>query len=443
MENEKDITRRHFIKNAAVATAATGAVFGAPAILQAKNPLDKIGVGVIGVGGRGLSLLNEAKKIPRVEIRAVNEIWDFRMNRAKENSDNPKVALYTHYQELLNDKNIDAVIIATPDHLHVPVALAAADAGKHIYCEKGLTTTLAQAKALRDKMKKTNLVFQLGHNGRSGSSTLRAKEIYESGALGKVTFVRVHHFRNGTEGEWRWHLDKDGNTPVDCTPQHVDWKQFIANAPDHPFNARRYLHWRCYWDYGTGIAGDLLSHGMDEVNWVMSLGIPHSCVTTGGIYYWDDDRDVPDHWNAVYDWPERQVCVTYNCEFNNAHFGGGAQYCGKDGTLDHVHGLKVYAEDVSDRYMDFYAKLRDKWGLKADESFGDKEIPPVYEESDDEDYLAVSGHMQNFIDGIRFGTPTRCNIDAAFEEAVTIIMSVEAYKREKKVIWDPVKEEIV
>ena len=443
MSTEHNISRREFLKNTSVVAATVGTVFGAPAILEAKNPLEKIGIGVIGVGGRGLHLMQEAQKVPFVEIRAVNEIWDYRLNRAKENSGNPRVAAYNHYEDLLNDKNIDAVIIATPDHWHVPIALAAAEAGKHIYCEKGLTTTLDQAKALRNKIKQTDLVFQLGHNGRSSGTTLRAKQIYESGAIGKVTYVRTNHFRNTNEGEWRWHLDENGNPPADCTPAHVDWKQFLGSAPERPFDPRRYLHWRCYWHYGTGIAGDLLSHAMDAVNFVLNLGIPHSCVTTGGIYYWDDDREVPDHWNAIYDWPDRELCVTYSCQFNNEHFGGATHYLGKDGTMDHSRGLRVYAEEISQRYENFFEKLRDKWGMKEDESFRGKEIPPVYEWEDEDDDLAVSGHVQNFVDAIRMGITTRCDINAAFEEAVTLLMSVEAYRREKKVVWDAVKEEIV
>lgn len=417
-------------------------ISNAPAISKTKNPNEIVGLGVIGVGGQGTRLLRWAKEVPGVEIRAVNDIWDQRLEAAIQESGNPKVAAYSRYTDLLADKSLDAVIIATPDHLHVPVSLDAADAGLHIYCEKAMSTSLEQAKTLRDKIKGSNIRFQLGHNGRGSAMLFRSREIYTSGTLGTVTYVRTSYFRNSNVGEWR------SQPPPACTPEHVDWQQFLGPAPSRPFDPRRYLDWRCYWDYGTGIAGDLLSHSLDSVNFVMSTGCPQSCVTTGGIYFWKDGRETPDHWNAVFDWPDRKLCVTFSCLFNNAHWGGNyfgssLQFFGKEATLEmNARHLSLYPEEPSPRYEDFFTELREKWGMQPDETFRTREIPPVYQWEQDDNRYKSSSHIRNFVDAIRYGTALNCDIDDAFEEAVTVMMSVEAFQRERKVFWDPVKQEI-
>jgi predicted dehydrogenase len=441
MMDEYQINRRDFIKKSLV---LTGSVFGAPTFLQGKNPSVKIGIGSIGVGHQGTyNLMRWAKEIPGVEIRAVNDVWDFHLNRGVQESGNPKVKAYTHYQKLLEDKDIDAVIIATPDHWHAPIVMDALDAGKHVYCEKALTVNLDLTKQVREKVLNSNLVFQLGHGGRSRGHNFRAKEIYDSGALGRVTFVRCHYFRNHRINNWREDQDAPAQIPADLTPEHLDWQQFLGPAPDRPFDPQRYRQWRNFWDYGTGYAGDLMSHHLDSINFILGTGIPTSCVTAGGIYYWDDGREVPDHWNAIFDWPDKNLCVTFSSEFNNSHYGTKIQFFGKDAAMEVNPGLKVFPEEVSDKYTEFIEPLKAEHGLQPEDSLGNIEVPAIYEWSDTDNQYKRSTHVGNFIDAIRDGVPVHCGIDAAFEEMATVMMSVEAYRQEKKMRWDPDNELIV
>jgi len=439
--SNRQISRRSFLKESAL---SAGAVLSAPAILEARNPNLKVGLGCIGVGHQGTyNLMRWAKEIPGVEIRAVNDVWDSHLNRGKTESNNPHVTGYTHYQDLLNDKSIDAVIIATPDHWHVPIALDAVDAGKHIYCEKALTVDLDLAKKFREKFKGSGLVFQLGHGGRSRGPVKRGREIFNAGGLGKVTFVRCHYFRNSRISRW---LDRPGETipvPADLTLGHLDWEQFCGPAPQRPFDPVRYLRWRNYWDYGTGIAGDLLSHHLDSINFTLNSGVPHSCITTGGIYYWDDGRETPDHWNAIYDWPEKDLSVTFSCEFNSSHYGTRLQYFGSEAAMEVGSDIKVYPEEVSDKYSDFIDGLKRQHNLDRSEPLRNIAIPAIYQWSEADNLYRRTTLVGNFIDAIRDGVPAHCGIEAAFQEMATVMMSIESFRKGRKVIWDTEKEEIV
>lgn len=435
--NRNEISRREFLKD--TATAAAG-VIGAPAILSASNPSDIIGIGQVGIGSRGKGLMREALATYKTQYRGVCEIYDARLQDALSKCQNPKAAAYRDYRYLLENKDIDAVIIGTPDHWHARIAVDALNAGKDVYVEKAMTKTLAEAKAIVKAVKENKRVFQLGHQGRSSAANMRAKEIYESGALGPVTYVRTFLNRNSVLGEWRWYIDENHVPDPNCTPEHVDWETFLGTAPKRSFDPLRYLNWRCYWDYGTGLAGDLLSHAMDAVNQTMSLGIPKTCVATGGIYYWDDGRDVPDVWNATYDWPDRKLTVNYYAQCNNAHFGSSAHYMGKDAAMEVGDGIRVYPEVISPRYKQFIDEQRAK--LPSGKRLNEKDIPPVYEENFGGN-LAITTHMENFIDCVRSRGKCRCNEDIGFEEAVTVHMSVKAYNEKRMVTWNPVRQEIV
>ena len=295
---------------------------------------------------------------------------------------------------------------------------------------------------MRKAVKDNKVVLQLGHQYNSLPTFVKAREIFRSGALGKVPLVRTYIDRAGTAPEWKFYTDYAiTQMPKDASPDTIDWKRFIANAPKRPFDAERFFTWRCYWDYGTGIAGDLLSHLWDAVNMVAGVGIPESAVTQGGTYFWQGDREVPDMWHVLYDYPKKNLAVTFACSFHNRHVGEVAQFLGRDLTLEVSPAFcRTYAAEWKPDYGKKAMQARDKagqLGLMPTEAV----VPPEYSMKRGE--LVISDHMADFLDCVRTRALPRCGVDRAFEEAATLLMSVEAYKRERKVRWDPVKEAIV
>jgi len=409
----------------------------APGLRFRANPLEAVGIGLIGVGSRGKRHVTEVMATPGTELRAVCDIYtkrlDWAVKTGKERA--PNIKGYKDYRELLADKDVDAIIVATPDHWHSKMTIEGAVAGKDVYVQKCLTRTIGEAKAIVKAVKDNKRVLQLGHTRRSQPIYHRMKEIYGTGLLGQVSIVNITMFRNTAEGAWIWEIEPDGG------PDTIDWEEFQGNAPKRDFDADRYFRWRKYWDYGTGISGDLLSHEWDAVNFIMDLGIPSTCIASGGIYEWKDKREVPDVFNVVYDYPDKKLAVVWNCTFANSAFGisTGTEIFGKNAAIRyHYKGgyVEVYVEPESDTDLGFIEELtKEQPDIRSGKA-------PLYRYAED-DKLYVTSHFQNFVECVRSRAKPRCCEDHAFQEAVTAVMSVEAYKGRKMVAWDPASQTIV
>ena len=386
----------------------------------------------------------EAVNASGAQVRGICDIYSGHLEKALSRVNNPNIKSYRDYTKMLENKDIDAIIIATPDHLHAQMTIDAAEAGKDIYVEKCMTRTIPEAKAVVIAVKRNKRVLQLGHGGRSSPTNIKAAEIYNSGRLGKVTLVRIWRSGNSNEGLWiNYGGNRNYSIPPDSDSKYIDWNKFLGSAPKGTFDMNRYFHWRCYWDYGTGIAGDLLSHSFDQVNQIMRIGIPETCVATGGIYYWDDGREVPDVFNVIYDYPSKGLAVTWNSEFNNSYIGREMQFLGKNATLESFgRGFRVFLEPYSDKNREILNKLREKRKEKGENTSRGEKIP-AYTYSGKEEGLYYTNHMQNFIDCVQTRERTRCNEDDGFEEVVSCIMSVIAYKEKRMVKWDKVKQEVI
>ena len=443
MSEKKRLTRRNFLKNGAIVSAAfaLGNAAGIPARITSRNPSDVIGVGIIGPGSRGLGLIREALNTPKIEFRGVCDIWDVRLKAGLESCGNQKAATYADYRGLLENPDIDSVIIGAPDHWHMRMAIDAAEAGKDIYSEKCMAHTIDEGKAIRKSIRDNERVYQLGHQLRSRKSSFQAKEIIDSGALGKVTYVTLNHSRNKPVGRKRgWFVPGPEDFPTDLTPERLDWNRFLGSAPKHPWAPERYLAWRCFWDYGTGLAGDMQSHVIDLTNQLLGMGIPEKAYSSGQITYWKDGREVPDIWHSVLEWPSRDLIIVYTCNFTNEREGSMCRFFGTEGTMEFYSDIKVFAEPLSHLYIDFFERIKAGRIPRARTHPGD--APPVYEYQED-DRLAVADHMQDFFDCIRTRGKTRCNEDVAFQEMATTAMSVASYRLNKAVGWDSAREEIV
>lgn len=422
--------RRDFLRS-----AGTG-IIAAPGLLAQRGANDKIGIASVGVGTRGFYLMQEFQRVPGAEIRVICDLYDGNLKRAKEFCTNTRASVTKEWQKAIADPNVDAVVIATPDFWHAEMTIYAAEHKKDIYVEKGWCLTLDQAKRMRKAVKDNKVMLQLGHNYNSMPEFVKAREMCRAGQIGKIPLVRTYIDRAAVLPQWKFYTAYEiHEVPKDAGPETIDWERFTANVSKRPFDVQRFFTWRNWWEYSNGIAGDLMSHLWDSVNMVLEMGIPESCYTQGNLYYWKADQEVPDMWHVLFDYPGKELAVTFNCNFHNFHVGEIAQYLGRDGTVE-----------VSPRFCRYYdAEWKPEKQQKLREFFKtappDAVPPPEYAYKKGE--LEVTSHWQNFIDSVHTRQRPRCHEDRAFEEAATIVMSVESYKRQQKVRWDAAKEEVV
>ena len=311
-------SRRRFLKTTATAGAALAvAANRAPAVLANPRPNETLGVAMIGVGTQGHGLLQAVQAVENTEVRVICDLYTGNIRRAQGLCTNDKVRIVKEWERVVEDKDIDAVVVAVPDFMHARMTAAAAQNKKDVYVEKGWCVTLDEAKQMRAAVKDNKVVMQLGHHYNSAPAMHKAREIFRSGALGKVPLVRTYIDRSSSFPVWQFYTDYSiQELPKDATPENIDWKRFVAHSPhpDRPFDPERFFTWRRYWDYGTGIAGDLLSHMWDAVNMVMEMGIPETAVTQGGKYFWKEDREVPDMWHVLFDYPKKELAVTFGLQ---------------------------------------------------------------------------------------------------------------------------------
>lgn len=363
--------------------------------------------------------------------------------------DLPKV--YKTYQELCASPDVDAVIIATPDHWHGPMTIEAAKNGKHVYCEKPMTWSVEETYEVRRVVKESNIVFQLGHQGRQTDSYLKAREAIEKGVLGPINLIEVTTNRNDPNGAWVYPIDKTANQ------QTIDWKQFIGQAPWHEFSLERFFRWRCWWDYSTGLSGDLLTHEYDAINQIMQLGIPDSAMSTGGIYHYKDGRTVPDVLTTVFEFPKKDLSLLYSATLSSQK-NRGKVVMGHDAYMEMGETLMVYADPRSTRYAEkikegiidvnnpIYSYIPGKKNVDAvttatEKYFAGRGLLYTYRGGKRVDTTHL--HIKEWLDCIREGKTPSCNIDQGFMEAITAHMGTLSYKNNKKVFWDADNEKII
>ncbi|MEA1885881.1 MAG: Gfo/Idh/MocA family oxidoreductase [Bacteroidota bacterium] len=397
-----------------------------------------------------------------IEISAICDIFSVYAKKAQETGANSErkgadikygdmPVIYRDYRKLLADKNVDAVIIATPDHWHGPMAIEAARAGKHIYCEKPMTWSVDETYELRKAIREAGVVFQLGHQGRQTEAYNKAREIIDNKVLGDVNLIEVTTNRNTPNGAWVYPIHPQAG------PDTIDWPKFIGQAPWHDFSLERFFRWRCWWDYSTGLSGDLLTHEYDAMNQILGLGIPDSAVSSGGIYFFKDGRTVPDVLHTVFEFKGYDLSLMYSATLASSK-SRGKVIMGHDGYMEVGNTMSVYTDRNSTKYSE---KIRS--GI-IDPSLpilsytpGKKSIDAVT--SATEQYFAGRGllytyrggkrvdtthlHIKEWLNCIRTGQSPSCNIDKGFEEAMTAHMDTMAYREGRKVEWDRANEKII
>lgn len=384
----------------------------------------------------------------------------------------PAPKRYLNYKEMLAADDIDAVVIAAPDHWHGTMTIEAARAGKHVYCEKPMTWTVPETYIVRQTVRDTGIVFQLGHQGRQTACYQKAEEIISNGLLGQVNLIEVCTNRNTPNGAWVYDIIEGSN------PQTIDWKQFegdpgrISEYLDYmksaglekymgpeerdKFSLERFFRWRCWWDYSTGLSGDLLTHEYDAANQIMHLGIPDSATSSGGVYFFKDGRTVPDVLQTIFEWPSKNLTMLYSATLASSR-NRGKVFMGHDASMEVSNLLHITADRNSERYAD---KIQ-KGIIPTDAPFftyvpGQSKVDAVT--SATELYFAQRGLLYTYVDGKRYDTThlhmrewlecirqnqtPSCNIDEAFQEAMTAHMGTRAFLEGRAMYWDKDKEEI-
>lgn len=428
--------RRQFVQRGGMAAAATFASTTAPAILHGKkeaSPSDPVRVAQIGVGTRGMNLIRVVGSKPSCKVLAICDVYKPHLERGIPLCGNPDVQIFSDYRKMLNDPKIEAVIIATPDHWHEKMLLDCIAAGKDVYCEKGWTTSIGAAKRMRAAVKKARAVMQLGHQGRQFAAAEEGGRMIEEGAIGDVTLIKTGRFFNGTAESppWRWYGNYSNFERPDPKQviKNLDWEAWLGDCPQIDFNERHFWHWRCYWPYGTGQCGDLLSHELDQVQTVLKCGIPDTCTSQGRVNFWKDDREVPDTWQSTFVFEAKNGMVTYEGS-QCSRRGQTPEYIGTNGRL-------IYnAIGQNATQFEIYPDEKDH------QIAGRKQLQPTHFFAPGKEHRRPD-HMQDFLNCVRTRKQPACNEDEAFIETAVIMMAIESYRQKREVRWDAKEEKIV
>jgi predicted dehydrogenase len=389
------------VSSAGLMPVATGRVLGAN---------DRIRFGLIGAGARGKEIFQAALRCSQVEAAAVADIYTRRLGEVK--AIVPGIATFQDYRRLLDDRTIDAVLIATPQHLHALHFVAAVQAGKDVYQEKTMAFNPGHARRMKNALAGSGRVVQIGMQMNSGQGLRTVRERVMSETLGTITLIQTHHFRNAPHGGWLRPI------PSDCDPDHVDWPAFEGEARSVPFDPQRLINWRFYWDYSGGNVFENMVHTLGFWFGALGLSIPHAVTMTGGNYL-SPRMQVPDTFQVAMSHPEK-LLFTFTSMFGNNYYGEGYDYLfGTKGTLIHTQSDQVHVLPQ---------------GVKS------APRPSL----DDVGYKEMTDqHMQNFFDCVRIRKEPVCPFELGFRTAIACQMAVASYRRQATVRWDPAAEEII
>lgn len=293
---------------------------------------DQINIGLIGSGIQGIYDTQAALSVDGVKLVAACDLYEGRLERAKELWGDD-IFVTRDYRKLLERSDIDAVIVATPDHWHQKITIDALKAGKHVYCEKPMVQRWEEGQEIITSQKTSGKICQIGSQAMASLVNEKAKALYAEGAIGELVMLDFYNDRYSAEGAWQYPI------PPDQNPNTVDFDTFLGNAPKVPYDAKRFFRWRNYKDYGTGVAGDLFVHAFSSLHYIIESMGPTRALATGGLRYWEDGRDVPDVSITMYDFPKTETHAAFNAVFRVnfiAGSGGGSGFklIGTEGEME-------------------------------------------------------------------------------------------------------------
>lgn len=411
--------RREFILGSTASLAAaslypSSQALGANRVLGAN---DRIRIGLIGCGGRGQAILKAAINAPNTEAVAVADVYTRHLEEAKHIA--PGAKTYSDFRGLLDDKSIDAVLIATPQHQHALQFVPAIQAGKDVYQEKTMAFNPDHARRMRHAFLGSNRVVQIGIQSTSSPGQGRARELVHTKPMGKISAIHSHMYRNSPYGGWTREI------PSDCNPEHVDWKAFEGEAAYENFDPNRVINWRFYWDYSGGNVFENMVHQVGFWYKAMDLKIPERVTMSGGNYF-SPKMQPPDTMDVSMALPEK-ILFTWNSGFGSSYYGGDEFVLGTEGT--------VTRNDEAVSYIPSESKSDAK---AAHASGGAPNTADIVGGGDETDL-----HMRNFLDCVRSRKEPNCPFEIGFRSAIACQMAVAAYRQGREVRWDAKTEQIV
>lgn len=424
-------------------------MLAAPALAQTpKGANDRVNVACIGFGIMGQGDVSTINTVPGAKLVAVSDIYEGRLTKAREVY-GKDIFTTRDYREILARPDIDAVIVATPDHWHQIIACDAMRAGKDVYCQKPMVQKVEEGAAVIKAEKETKRILQVGSQRASSILYAKAREVIKQGSIGDVRMVEAYWDRNSAQGAWQYSI------PPDATPQTVDWDRFLGHAPKRPFEPIRLFRWRNYQDYGTGVAGDLYVHLFTGIHYVMDSSGPNRIMSTGGLYYWKDGRDVPDLMLGMYDYPDTKAHKAFHLSIRlNFEAGGGEgsgfRFIGTEGVLDLAvggalvlkrkpkdsepgHTAGTFSKATGAEIVREYQKKYPVQRPSADGMRANTEqrwvLPPGYTEQ--------YAHHENFINAVRSRNPVIEDATFGLRAAGPALLSNVSHFTRKTMLWDP------
>ncbi len=462
MKKPQTTTRRDFLRKAGAGAALLtlpGAMQGQHHLLRAERkqapygPNDRIRLGVIGMGIMGNNDLRTALQVPGTELVGVCDLYDGHLENARETYGKD---LFTtrNYQQLLARKDIDAVIVATSDHWHDHISIAAMKAGKHVYCEKPMVHKLEEGHAVIKAQQETGKIFQVGSQRVSSIVEGKAKELYEKGEIGDLIVADIYYDRFSALGAWQYSI------PRDASAKTVDWDGFVGDAPKRDFDATRFFRWRNYQDYGTGVAGDLFVHLFSGLHLITSSTGPERIFATGGLRHWKDGRDVPDLMLALYDYPQADTHSAFNVQMrvNFTDGGGGGssvRLVGSEGVMELGWGKVTLRKnklpeapgfggwDTFGTFSQAQQKEYEKWYKETYKTRSQMKGPDTLEFIAPQGYSADLDHFNVFFDGIRNGGHIVEDASFGLRAAGPPLATNLSYFENKPIQWDPQSMKVI
>ena len=462
---KKNASRRSFLKKATLGSAA---LTSAPMVFASSkdeklplyrryeefrySPNDHINIGVIGVGIQGIFDARDALTVSGTKVTAACDLYTGRLDRAKELW-GEELFITRDYRELLERKDVDVVIVATPDHWHTKITIDALNAGKHVYCEKPMVQKWEEGQAIIDAQKKTGNLCQVGSQAMASLGNEKAKQLYEEGAIGDIVMLDFYNDRYSAEGAWQYPI------PPDASKKTVDFDTFLGNAPKVAFEPKRFFRWRNYRDYGTGVAGDLFVHAFSTLNHVISSHGPNRALATGGLRYWKDGRDVPDVSITLYDYPETDTHAAFNAAFRinfiaGSGGGGGFKLVGTEGEMEvgqnsvtlkrsklglipGGYSLTAFTEEMQEKIKQGYAEQNlEKRSSALSTGTTTWKAPSDYKG-------ARHDHFFNLFQAIRGKGKVIQDPTFGLRAAGAALLANDSYYSKAPVNWDPTKMKII
>jgi predicted dehydrogenase len=428
-------------------------------LLQAEKRVsanDKIRIATIGMGIMGFNDTHAALSCQGVELVGCCDLYTGRLQRAKEVF-GANIFTTADYREILDRKDVDAVIIATSDNWHSTIAIAAMHKGKAVYSEKPMVHYISEGLNEIKAQQETKAIFQVGSQRVSSLAFQKAKELYQAGAIGQINSVEASFNRQNALGAWQYTI------PLDASPQTVDWNRYQANEKVKlPYDDNRFFRWRNYREYGTGVAGDLFVHLLSGIHFLTNSKGPDKIFSIGGTYYWKDGRNVPDVMSAVIEYPESKEHPAFQVTLRVNFISGegersSTKIIGSEGVLfmDDDQGFTISKNKMPvapgiggwDSLSTFpeamQKKLMDNYNAKY--SAADRQSPslPGVTYHSPEGYNSSNDHFANFMDAIRTGKPVVEDAIFGFRAAAPCLACNDSYFQNKVIHWDPVNMKLV